>query len=323
MIQVMGDYVGVLFHPPLRPGFVFRDQLFIWNWKTGKLVSYLRHPAQGRVRIDSFSFLSPRHFLVTYFQIMPASFVIPSLKVYDFLDTTDDHPNSPKLIRTFELPELNGSAIMISMITRSDPSPAPDDGPAMSSGLPFFTSPASRLMVVGIEIIPEDRLTCGVLLFVHHDTLLDERYPQVVSWNQWGPSNTRLIPMDADLNWVCYVHGTKYVRMGPELSPNGSAPLYVYDFNPLLIRRACHHFPQEESNVKHVGRTHIFSELQPTCIHKDELIFKETVETTLPYRRICSEKKYPYSGVMIDENCIVGIASHSTTPVTGIEFLCI
>lgn len=39
VIQVMGDYVGVLFHPPLRPGFVFRDQLFIWNWKTGKLVS--------------------------------------------------------------------------------------------------------------------------------------------------------------------------------------------------------------------------------------------------------------------------------------------
>lgn len=199
---------------------------------------YLRHPAQGRVRIDSFSFLSPRHFLVTYFQIMPASFVIPSLKVYDFLDTADDPPDSPKLIRTFELPELNSSAIMISMITRSDPSPAPDDGPAMSSGLPFFTSPASRLLVVGIEIIPEDRLTCGVLLFVHHDTLLDERYPtQVISWSQWGPSNTRLMPMDADLNWVCYVHGTKYVRMGPELSPNNSAPLCVYDFNPSLIRR--------------------------------------------------------------------------------------
>lgn len=174
----------------------------------------------------------------------------PSLNVYDFLARHADGSTAPQLERTYYLPALASGYYPISVITRSDPSPSSFPQSLKSCGRPFYTMPTSRLLAISLDFMAylSDR-SWSYVLFVHHTSLLHGlesesmrgQLLKVVSWENWGPTQTRLIRTNFnEPTWVCYVHGTRYVRLAPlnptavEMSPSH---LHVLDFNLLAPRR--------------------------------------------------------------------------------------
>jgi hypothetical protein len=196
--------------------------------------------------ISSFSFLSPRHFVVSRYgrNENPSLPSFAQLEVYDFLARRSEGSTIPHLQRTYELPSLRRGCAVNYMITRSDPSPSSFSQDFASCGRPFYTAQTSRLLVVSIN--------CGgdvlsYVLFVHHSSLLkgleteSELEDVVVPWENWGPTETRLIRTEFnEPSWVCYVHGTRYVRLGlVGVIATGipSCRLQVLDFNILAPMR--------------------------------------------------------------------------------------
>ncbi|KAF8578725.1 hypothetical protein K439DRAFT_1638566 [Ramaria rubella] len=323
VIQIMDEYLGVLFHTGEGPSY---DQLRIWNWKSGRLVTWLGITDGGNLKIDSFSFLSPRHFVVSKFRRNAQA--SPTLEVYDFLTSGEDL--DPRLIRLFQFPSMINGISMASMITRSDPSPG--NYPA-SQGRPFIPAPTSRILTVSMDITYQQEGVDCFIIFMHISSLLENEYEDVtVPWEKWGPEKTRFLQLDMnERTWVCYVHGTRYVRlelMDGDESEDGFMDtgyhIRMIDFNSLAAKRDEHFHPQDECS--YWAHRSVFAPNNPTTIKRGLSPFVDDVVTHLPYRESYSREPCPYSAVMIDGDCLVGLLRRSallSTHLDGFEFLCV
>ncbi|KAF8343033.1 uncharacterized protein EI90DRAFT_3115535 [Cantharellus anzutake] len=143
-VEIFGDFIGVM----VRGLLVTNCRFWIWNWKTGICQCEL-----SGFRMDSFLFLSPRHFVIPRRE---GSFA--SLLVYAFRPCYyDGPPTKPCLpsqhIATFQLPQLSsGSAFSRPIWLRCEPTPVfeapeyeklspeeppPADGPTPNTSLPL------------------------------------------------------------------------------------------------------------------------------------------------------------------------------------------
>ena len=180
------------------------------------------------------------------------------------------------------------------------------------------------------------------MLFIHPSALLEGLEPDsvpidvTVPWDDWGPKKTRMLPTTTnERTFVCYVHGTRYVRLEPSterLPGVRRSHVRMLDFNPLALRRgefslfftsdSCVNrvlYDANRVNISSGEATELLSEAvsepfvqaiyttsQPTIIHPNDSVFTETVTTTLPYRDVWTRETFLYSAVMIDHDCIVG-----------------
>jgi hypothetical protein len=201
-------------------------------------------------KIASFSFLSPRHFVIPRFGTSlddDTTHDAAVLQVFDFLTHRFGGSTSPQLEHTYELPRLAEGYFLGSMITRSDPSPSSSSQSFASCDRPFYTAPTSRLLVVSMVFHTPWSAATSYILFVHHSTLLKGLATEsrlggvVVPWDRWVPTETRIIATRGNEDsWVCYVHGTRYVwstPASPTVMERPSYHLHMLDFNPSAPKR--------------------------------------------------------------------------------------
>ncbi|KAF8519135.1 hypothetical protein BU17DRAFT_90336 [Hysterangium stoloniferum] len=321
VIQIMGDFLGLLFQTPM-PHDMRAGVAFVWNWKTGQIAIRIQSNDSFK-RFDSFSFLSPRHILISTHMHVRDAKSPPALEIYDFM--FPESTENPPPIRIFEFPVFCSGVAALSTLTRSDPSPEKPGHAAIQGGRPFVTAPMARLLTVNIQISRAVRGIANIvnfMMFVHHDSLLDgigSPGPTLVPWKEWGPNKTRLLSMRPNIPWVCYVHGTRFVymeRATPHL-PAEKSRIRLLDFNPLSIKRDWKLSEVESSRVT------TFSASEPTVIDQREDVFVETVATSLPYREVLSADKYRYVAVMIDDDCLVGIRCGLMSGEQSVVFLCV
>ncbi|KIJ23282.1 hypothetical protein M422DRAFT_72597 [Sphaerobolus stellatus SS14] len=324
-IRIIEDRLGLLYHSVMHDlDEEIEDQLYIWNWKTGELLCAF-DPPKEQIRIDSFIFLSSRHFIVSRFRLdFNASFT-PCFEIYDFCDAVE--PGQPKLVRSYQLPALAENVLTYRMLLRSDPAPDNKGISALPHKRPFFLGPTSRLLNVEIVLIDEQReREHYYMLFVHISSLLDglidgEQLEEVlVPWKDWGPDSTRMINNEIHNNsvgWVCYIYGNRYVQVLPTMSIDGSfeSQLVIYDFNRISLYRDL----QNRAELNEVNSLSMIK-IEPTVHIWPQ--FQEHIRTRLPYRIIHRCTPLPLTAVMIEEECILGLHQR-TDSESNIVFLCI
>ncbi|KIM55698.1 hypothetical protein SCLCIDRAFT_134153 [Scleroderma citrinum Foug A] len=166
-----------------------------------------------------------------------------------------------------------------------------------------------------------------------------------VPWDQWGRENTRYILHNwISFDWLRYVHGNKVVL--PWGGQAGNTRICVLDFNVQDTVRQNQYYAsdrdgsdisEEEVALRNRTVAHASEKLngEPQATRPPEegaldstdglrcspaqliteasvverpLFFPEPFETTLPYRMVSRMGEKKYSGVMLDEERIVGVS---------------
>jgi len=128
----------------------------------------------------------------------------------------------------------------------------------------------------------------------------------VVPWSEWGPKHVRMIHQPNPFQWLRYVHGQRVVLLLPGTEP-GKSTIQVLDFNPYTVFDA-----DEDREEEEIGGLQTKSGLlvermdYPTRLDMPE-IFTDVVETGLAYREVRREVRGHYSGVMIDDERLIGL----------------
>ncbi|KAF8343113.1 uncharacterized protein EI90DRAFT_830135 [Cantharellus anzutake] len=141
LVQIFGDFVGVMFATKAR--------FWIWNWKTGICQCELLDSG-----MDSFLFLSPRHFVISR-----RKGPLASLEVYAFKPCHYDGPPvksclPTRHLATFRLPRLSTGSVYFSHIELvCEPSPVFETPEYEKLPLPPFFLPRS---VDGPSITPNN-----------------------------------------------------------------------------------------------------------------------------------------------------------------------
>ncbi|KAF8586079.1 hypothetical protein K439DRAFT_1632000 [Ramaria rubella] len=339
IIQIMGDTIGVLFH---SRGVECHEQLFIWNWKSGQcLTDYIAH----NEKMDSFCFISPRHFVLSKtYPLHWESVKLPQMEVFEFIGP-GILSMSPKLVRCFLFPSMVLGNFVTSMVIRSEPPPL---HPSQNHKKPFVIAPSSHVVTISMEIFRQGVVgnleSDTFVLFMHRSTLLEDLelplYDIFVPWRKWGPAKTRILRTDVgEITWVCYVYGSRYIALDPFLEIGAGSHLRMLDFNPWPIRNAQRSHHKNSAKYNPLQSSLILTEMQgsvpagticeiirssePTTI-AGGTVFSEEITTTLPYRYIRSEERFDYRAVMIEEDCFVGLYRRTNgTNLRSVEVLCL
>jgi len=171
---------------------------------------------------------------------------------------------------------------------------------------------------------------------------------RVLEWSEWGRENTRMVACHLDFHWLRYVYGTRVVCT-PERVTDAQVPgmgvlqrVKVFDFNlrPYLPRPA--YLRDEEDSPIGTESASIPLSSVPMDVDSDsdtsalngdvvetslvlepsqivcDAVFKEPVETMLPYRAVSRVMRVPvggrgswwgFSGFMLDEERLIGLKS--------------
>lgn len=167
------------------------------------------------------------------------------------------------------------------------------------------------------------------MFFLHQESLLS--MPRTISlstphpfdlyrWDSWGPRYSRALRLENHHSvWVCYVHGTRFVRA---IEDNTAEPqvrrLQIMDFNPLSIRRCKSRGLASPSCGTKVlqcqyildgnyGMENIEIVDWETVIPRGQRLFARDITTALPYRRSTSVQLFPHTDFMIDEDVVIGL----------------
>ncbi|KAG8215644.1 hypothetical protein J3R82DRAFT_7515 [Butyriboletus roseoflavus] len=243
---------------------------------------------------------------------------------------------------TLHLPPIRKSVRVLSISSHTGPFLAgcPPDKP-------FVASNEERIHVLTIQYVhlptlDGPRTRPRVCVFVHNRAL--EGYVDrgvasatmgageattgmVVPWREWGRVHTRMLPHVGRFQWLRYVHGQRVVMLLPTSEADKST-LQVLDFN---VRSALDDNEDEddvgadadadhtdegtgrEKNEKNkddadpsLRKTTLKRVTYPIRIAMPH-IFVDVVETGLPYREARRDVRGDYSGVMIDDERLVGL----------------
>jgi len=148
-----------------------------------------------------------------------------------------------------------------------------------------------------------------------------------VPWSEWGPTHARAFPHMGLFQWLRYVHGQRVAIL---LTPKaGTNTLQVLDFN---VRRAFDDcdtgdvaYHTDEGNGDEDGNTSLRKTTLQLVDHPTQVylpyVFVGVVESGLPYREARRDVWRDYSGVMIDDERLVGLKypSHPTGDMKEID----
>ncbi|OJA16126.1 hypothetical protein AZE42_00062 [Rhizopogon vesiculosus] len=281
-LQVCGNLLGVYFmsHGPPTP------ELTVWNWTTGEVILTRFSP-----EVMTFAFLSSRFLLVGSIVDIETDNTGPRLYVLDMTQSS-----SEKILLTadyfcsFAWPQFDAWTNPVGFSIRSDPSPAWQPNP--EARVPFSIAHRHRLFIITSCVITSEGHESSHDLFVPADTLLSHiealptaTVPHDITWDEWGPTGTRLMQTPSSSPWVCNVFGTKFATLASRtrLYPD---TLEVRDFNQLAMKRAaesCKNLASEDGIAQYV--------YDSSVIKAGEFLYD--VRTSLPYR--VTRRSLPHS----------------------------
>ncbi|KAJ6535131.1 hypothetical protein B0H19DRAFT_1185057 [Mycena capillaripes] len=278
-IQIVDDIIGIFIGEP--------SSLTIFNWRSGITIATTIIEEQP-FSVADFKFLSSRSYLLVH-GFDPAQ---PSglIKIFTFEGTC---PNSPIHVATLQLPELFPARRISLTLIQTGPFCA---NPI--SGTPFSKSNDRRIFVFVIDYggTPELQYRLVVRHRYLHGYVLDHvRRGQgrtdsatVVPWEEWGPRNSRMLPME-DLIRNGHVHGERVAVPceNPRL-------VQVLDFGVI---------PGRASAARDTG-----TELHLASSTLEVIgIFRKAVTTSLPYRSTLCSLDDEYDLLLMDQDRIIGI----------------
>ncbi|KDQ64393.1 hypothetical protein JAAARDRAFT_28021 [Jaapia argillacea MUCL 33604] len=276
-IQICAEFVAMM---------IFYEagvaELMVYDWrqlKTSMALGVFSHFPQHLV---SFAFLSTSLLLVSSFS---EDYAYPQLKVYNLGSAHEREASvDDPCLCTFGFPMTHYEAVFMDVSIRVDPSPSPSPGP--SSGVPFCTSIAHRLIVIAITIARQTdivalTIVAPVQTFLDRTHLLETYFP----WDKWGPSGTCLLFLPTSDIWVRCVYGSRLAVV----TSSPTAVFWVFDFNQLAVRRMA----STSDHGQIVASWDKYGEaegdegfrivLEPSIIRRCEKIFLEDIPTSLPY----------------------------------------
>ena len=254
-----------------------------------------------------------------------------------------DPDDTPRLVplSVLHLPPLTRRASIVRIGCRAEPNPTgsgPLANPAPSSR-PFRDKPEDAIILFNM-LIEDVHLPAGQFHFpetrpftfiVHRRALLahipdaHRAYPPFcpapdpapppahVPWATWGVAATRWFECDpGSMRWITTTAGQRSVTM----EESALTSIFVRDFNPYGVRAA-----QARATASGQSQRCNWSEQLPngnrmTLKVEDSVVtadsmFKEDVWSSLPYVEIVTQAEYPYEGVMIDQERILGLKACS------------
>ncbi|CAE6463591.1 unnamed protein product [Rhizoctonia solani] len=266
--QVIGRYLSVFFQVLAWRG-ARCYELKIWDWTTGKLISYIGPYIDGA---ESFTFLSDQLILVP----CPVTFTIDGelkhqsrLDVYKFDEPSSyDATTQPAcLIASFHLPELPEMSVISRFSCRCDPALSPSTRstiPHTASPRIFDLGPDSRVLCIAIEAL-NIRTGAGArsrtksMLYVPCAGILDavknslnehtqEESTATILWKDWANMASWVDVGKIYTGNQCYMYGQRTVGLvyarnedvveDAEEETTRIHSLVVFDFDPVRVKRA-------------------------------------------------------------------------------------
>jgi len=306
-IKIMQDYIG-LWVLNRAVDELTEDEttsLFIWNWKEGRLelvnavISYLNqlNPALTDVSLqdiltpdtESFAFISDRHVVLAERYLGLLSDGNEESEIYlmliDFKAEGATHKPLDEVRNAIKLcyPTRANGAFYDTFELSSDPAPGwePNDDRA-----PFFVAKENRVFTLSVHAFRADGEMLAFYHFIPLSTLkkclgrVNISSRQEMQWSEWAPTSTRLLRTSAlpPPVWACCTFGSRFIRTvvsrpAGERGRVGHIVAQVYDFNQLALRGKD---SEPRANYKCI--------LQSELLRKQDYIWTEDVETSLPFR---------------------------------------
>ncbi|KAJ7450068.1 hypothetical protein B0H11DRAFT_2246992 [Mycena galericulata] len=279
-IQIADDVVALSF-PDIN-----LNRLILWNWRKGIVLQDLFR-IRSPVHVGDFEFLSSRSFILAF------PFDSGRIEIYAF---EGDRRDSTIHVATLRLPELVANRSIESMRIHSGPicaRPMPKR--------PFSISNERRIYVFCMEYDNSK----WKRLFVHYRTL--QKYvvdyerekwmdPVDVSWDEWGPQNSRIVP-GGYYGWIRHAHGERVVV--PMDDAHGW--IQVLDFGVI---------PGHLPSVDPPQAIGVTTELhmEPTTISgPEDGVFEDAVTTSLPFKSTMRFVGDDFDVFLIDQDHIIGV----------------
>ncbi|KIJ62437.1 hypothetical protein HYDPIDRAFT_30404 [Hydnomerulius pinastri MD-312] len=337
-IQIVDDIVGMLYCvDPDSP------RITLWNWKTGELVvdrSSLNLPPAtwdfsfidshsifatcgsrtGSIEIFTFSCdttssgaSEPGQQPLVHIASLRLPAILPFVRVFNLGTHTGPFLASCPPGKPFTASNED----RIHVLTAQYINPRPTEGPRNRPKFCVFFHNRMLEGYIGRHAEQEDN--GGI--------------PVVIPWEEWGPANTRFLPHNGTFQWlrwaftldvhpissasIEYVHGQRVIV--PSLVEQGKSRMQVLDFNIRNTpRQNCYTNSSSDSDAEsgadsdteftYHPKNHTHVELIDYTTFVDvPTIFPEPVRSSLPYREMRRDEMADYSGVMIDDERLVGL----------------
>ena len=261
------------------------------------------------------------------------------------VDKSDN--NVPRLVPlcTLNLPPLAKHTSIICLSCRAKPNltgsahdpllvPAPNTHPFRDTTAEAIVLFNLLIEYMNIHAVQFFHVTHPFTFIVHRRTLLSHiphsqqactpfhsvlgEAPMTVLWSAWGVPITRWFESDqVSIQWITTTAGQRTVTM-EDRSP---MPIIVHNFNlyavrAALARKASQGQTQECKKLRVLPN----GNRQTIKVEEDVIpagsVFREDVQSALPYIKTVTQTRYGYEGVLIDEERILGLV------VRSLPFLC-
>src|SRR5712691_7422928 len=246
-----------------------------------------------------------------------------------------DGDDTPRLVClcVLHLPLLAEDTSFYDLSCRAEPNPYTSGPVAIAAPFdrPFRDKAEDAIIIFHLWMYFDDRESVKELLtlIVHRQALFahipaayracapfcyipvpEPPTPVQVPWSAWGPSTTRWFVLHTlqSMRWNTTTAGQRAVALEDTIPTS----IIVRDFNPYAVRAAralgAESGQSQEGNwTKQLPNGNRMTLNVEDSVLTAGPIFKEDVRSSLPYVETVTQDKYPYDGVMIDEERILGL----------------
>ena len=340
-IEIVGDFLILLITFSGRSR--NQDMFLLVRWKSG-LTYCVRVPGFFQIRPPSLilhvQLRTPKKDTYRHFShLSQDTLVVPNLKQHTFeiakiVIDNDDTPHFVLLCVLHLFPLSDASLSNFYCYAKPNPTGSGPLVVSSRSDRPFHDKAEDAIVIFYLYYayfdqhqIEMDWLT----LIVHRHALLThipaahracapfcsttEPAPALVEvpWSIWGPSATRLfMGIPTEMPWAETTSGQRAVLLQYRMP----TPIIVQDFNPYAVRAAralasaSGQSQQGDWSTELPDGTTMSLRVEGRVFTAKHPIFKEDVWSSLPYVEFVTGDRYPYTGVMMDEERILGFQVH-------------
>jgi hypothetical protein len=259
---------------------------------------------------------------------------MPNLKqnTVELAKIVADSDDTPRLVSlcVLHLPLLAKNKSLYDVRCCAEPNPYTSGPAAIAAPIdrPFRDKAEDAIVVFNLWISPGGSTSESLTLIVHRQALLahipaayrastpfcitvpEPPTPMQVPWSEWGPSTTRWFVLHTveSMCWKRTTAGQRAVALEATIPTS----IIVRDFNPYAVRAARASGAESGQSQQGNWTKRLPNGNRMTLNVEDSVlyagpVFQEDVWSSLPYVEVVTEDKYPYDGVMIDEERILGL----------------
>ncbi|KXN81081.1 hypothetical protein AN958_06125 [Leucoagaricus sp. SymC.cos] len=322
-IEVVGDNLVLIlayYEHPSKPD----DQVFVYNWKTAKL-----------------KMATPYHTYSGLLFLTEDIILLPNTNTgsFEFFKLPHDAPDLiiPQPFFALALPQLATDKKFSHISCRADPNPTSS---FHHSSKPFHADPFHAIAIFTIHVRPSNMIAPGFIphfapsssfvLFVHRSSLVKclERFPEAISdtgdiepvpYSMWGQDACRWFLAEAlSTRWITTTAGQRCIIIQDINLDVERAPFILLNFNQKDVARVL----EDEARDRQEKEKRLTAMVRPDDPIPDERhVFREIGYSSLSYTVCASKKKYPFDGVLIDEERIIGLASDPLQRIKTLDIL--